>query len=321
MRHAAIDAELRAIGADDHRPLGRQCVKPARAGGQHLAVDRGVQPQEAVGLDAGVDQLEVGRQQRRNRIVSQFLDIATRIHQRVELVAQAKGVIETAERQTEAGRAAFHNRLLEQSFGLGAGKQQRNVLRARGLAEYRHVAGIAAECGNVRLHPFECGDLVHQAVITRRPALLLRQPAMRQKAEHAEPILDRHQHHALVGNARLDSPSAAACIITTAMNPNHHRALTRQRRRADVERQTILPGIAVIMRVPLIVVLDARRRLMRGIADALPRHHRLRRAPAILAGRRCRKGNALEDQRLDILAGSSLDHAAGYIDDRWRHGN
>src|SRR6476660_6732329 len=54
---------------------------------------------------------------------------------------------------------------LEQPFGAGHGEQRADAHRTSRLAEDGDVAGVAAEGGDVLLHPVQCGDLVEQAEI------------------------------------------------------------------------------------------------------------------------------------------------------------
>src|SRR3546814_3185622 len=77
------------------------------------------------------------------------------------------------------------------------------VWRARGFARDRDIVGIAAECTDIGLDPFQRFDLVEQPVIARHMIGRFRaQPRMRQIAEHAEAIVDRHDDHALFGELR-----------------------------------------------------------------------------------------------------------------------
>ena len=64
--------------------------------------------------------------------------------------------------------------------------QQSDILRAGRLPEDRDVVGIASEVRNVRLHPLQRGDLVHDAVIARGVLKRFRrQRRQRSEAENA----------------------------------------------------------------------------------------------------------------------------------------
>ena len=94
------------------------------------------------------------------------------------------------------------------------------------LAEDRDVAGIAAERRDVVLDPPQRRDLIEHAVVARRVAAgLARQLGMREEPEHAEPVVERDEHHALARErlavvARL---GAGAGLKAAAVNPHHHR--------------------------------------------------------------------------------------------------
>ena len=60
---------------------------------------------------------------------------------------------------------ALHDAALEQAACLRRSEQGEHALAAGGLAEDRHVAGIAAEGGDVVAYPLQRGDLVEQAEI------------------------------------------------------------------------------------------------------------------------------------------------------------
>ena len=55
---------------------------------------------------------------------------------------------------------------------------------ARGLAEHRHVAGIAAEGVDVLLHPLQRGELIAQSVVG--------DAGQRHEAERTDAVVARH---------------------------------------------------------------------------------------------------------------------------------
>ena len=70
-------------------------------------------------------------------------------------------------RQILQRRTALPNGFVEQALRQGRRHQQAHRLRAGRLAEDGDVAWIAAELGNIRLHPFQGRDLVKQTEVAR----------------------------------------------------------------------------------------------------------------------------------------------------------
>src|SRR3546814_7152264 len=74
---------------------------------------------------------------------------------------------------------------------------------------------------------------------------------MREPAERAEPVVDRHHHNAAFGQraAVIDRIAARPAGQRAAVDPHEHRRILRILRRPDVERQAVLahrrqvPGI------------------------------------------------------------------------------
>ena len=102
---------------------------------------------------------------------------------------------------------------------------------------------IAAERGDVALHPAQRRDLVEQAVVAGDvPRRLRAQRGMREIAEHAEAIVDRDDDHAALGEARavVQRLAAGARDERAAVDPDEHRRLARLGGRPDVERQAVL---------------------------------------------------------------------------------
>ena len=104
--------------------------------------------------------------------------------------------------------------------------------------------GIAAERGNVFLHPLETGDLIQQPVISRN---VIRgfgaQLRMREKTELPDAIVNADEHHAFLGQflaavARIGRGTGGE---TAAVNPDQHgnAVFCRFRRRPDIQIQTV----------------------------------------------------------------------------------
>ena len=64
--------------------------------------------------------------------------------------------------------AALSDCAVKQASCKGRGHEDANRYRTGGLTSDGYVLRVAAKGGNVPLNPFECGDLVHQAVVSGR---------------------------------------------------------------------------------------------------------------------------------------------------------
>jgi len=111
--------------------------------------------------------------------------------------------------------------------------------RTRGLASDGNIGGITAERGDVVLHPRQRANLVEQTVIARDALKGL--PAelrMREPAQHAEAVVDRHDHHAARGEALavVHRVATGAGLKRTAIDPDEDRCVPRIRGRPDVQR-------------------------------------------------------------------------------------
>lgn len=288
--------ELDLVGAEDHRlrlAAGNQRVGSL---GQHLAVDRRAQEGEAGPARGRFAERVLQIEQRDRRGGAQLGEVARRVGAFREFFTQLLGIGEAAVRHAEPRRAAFHDRLFEQSPRGGRGQQQRDVLRARAFADDRHVVGIATEPGDVVVHPLERGDLVHQPVIAARPALLGRELRRRQKAKHAEAVLHPDRDHALPRPVRIRRAARRARAVRAAVDPHHDRPLAGERGGADVERQAILARVEPFGAVPAFEVLQARGAIVRRVARASPRPHRLRCPPAQVRQRWGGVGDAAEHE-------------------------
>lgn len=135
------------------------------------------------------------------------------------LGGDAHGVVHPGPPARNAQGGALDNGALEQCRGFGRRHQVGDRVTACGLAEGRDPAGIAAECGDVALHPAEGFELVQQAQVGR-PAR-----AGCQEAEQPQPVGHRDHHHAVLGYQYRrveDGEVARSGGVGTAVDPHHH---------------------------------------------------------------------------------------------------
>ena len=136
---------------------------------------------------------------------------------------------------------------MEQSLALGRPDHGRDHDGSRRFTGDGHPPRIAAEGRDILLHPSERRLQVHHSVIARGVMRRLsRQFRMREKAEHAQPVVVGHHHRALPRQllsvvARL---GAGPSREPSAVGPHDHgQAIGRRFRRGpDVEVQAILAG-------------------------------------------------------------------------------
>jgi hypothetical protein len=151
-----------------------------------------------------------------------------------------------------------------------------------GLAEHRHVAGVAPERGGVAGHPPQRRLLVLQS---EGPRAL--QPGVPEGPKDPQPVIDRHHHHVTGGGEPAGVEEAAGPDGAVTVDPHHHRPRrlrTGDPRDNDVQAQTIL-GQAGHLGVGG-RLLRAHRTRTGGVSHLGPWGHRLRRPPAQLARRR-----------------------------------
>ena len=214
--------------------------------------------------------------------------------------------------------AALDDRFLEQTLGLRRRQQVQHAGAAGRFTEHGDIVRITAERGDVRFHPTERRDLIHQTVVAACVLRIRRsQRRVREETEPAEPIVQRHQHDAALREARtvVDRHRTGTQTERTAMYPHHHRTLSVERLSPDVQEQTTLVGGADVARAIAARRLRTRGAVMRRVVRFRPRLHRLRRTPSQRADRRCRIGNALEREHA-VLAGAHDRTGAGC--DHWR---
>jgi hypothetical protein len=148
---------LAQVGPGGHDPLHRQAAQV----GERTGAGRGAQHLAEQGADMGG---LVGRQQ-----------LAVADHR----------------------RAAFDDGLLHQPARERRSDQDGGILRAGRLAEYRDIGRIAAEPGDIVVHPAQGGDLIEDAVGARgiAPGFSPRL-GVADKAENAQPVVERDHDHA-----------------------------------------------------------------------------------------------------------------------------
>ncbi len=185
---------------------------------------------------------------------------------------------------------------------------------------------IAAERRDVLDHPVERGGLVEQAVISRSVVgRFLGQLRVREKSEHAEPVIAGHHDNALLGQsfAVVAEFIARAGRETSAKEPEHHAEffLAGILRRPHIQIEAVF-AIALVAKhhIRIDARLRAARRKLRAIAHAGPVRGRLRFAPAQIAHRRRGKRDAAINadravfaQRAVHVAVRRLHHARGHL--------
>ena len=227
-------------------------------------------------------------------------------------------VVRAAEGRTSR---RFAKSRLEQSF-----RQRRRAQHADGdaagrFAENRHLLRIAAERGDILLHPLEPRDHVQQAVIARDVVRGLgAQLRVREETQLPDAVGDADQHHALPGQllpavVRFGSGAGAE---SAAVDPNQHGDVVARgfRRRPDVQVQAVL---ARVHARAASAALHAPGAELGGLPHALPFRGGLRRAPAEVADRRRGERDAPVD-RQPVFGGplhqSALDlHGRGCLRD------
>ena len=186
---------------------------------------------------------------------------------------------------------------MEQAGGLRRVHQRVGFAAAAGLTEDRHVVGVTAEGGDVVAHPFQGHHQIHLAVVAGAAvAAFLAEFRMGDVAERAQPVVDGHQHHALLGKAvrvvvllRVGGQDRER----TAVEPDHHRQVVGVLGRGDVEVQRVFAHAAFVdaLQRP---VLGGLVRPLHRFAHTAPGIRDHRRAPAQLAQRRFGVGDAQE---------------------------
>src|SRR5581483_341845 len=112
------------------------------------------------------------------------------------------------------------------------------------LAEYRHVAGVAAEGSDVVAHPLQGKDGVEHAGVAAAAELRPADIGEVQVAEGVEAVVDRDYDDVVAPGqvgAAVPAFGAGPGGETAAVQPDHYRALAAiDLRRPDVEDQAVL---------------------------------------------------------------------------------
>src|SRR5690606_18165041 len=182
-------------------------------------------------------------------------------------------------------------------------------------ARDRHAFRVAAESGDVPLHPLERRVLVEQRVVAGRLVrALLGQLRMREQTEDAEPIVQGHRDDALLRHAGavITGLGTVARDETAAVDIDENRELfgSALRRCPYVQVEAVF---ADAVRAKDHVVEDAPLHALRAelgrLALALPILHRLRLAPAQIPDRRLREWNAFEDAEVLLFVDDADERA------------
>ena len=170
---------------------------------------------------------------------------------------------------------------------------------ARAFADDGDVGGIAAETGDVALHPLQRRDLIHQAVIAGKALVLVcgGKGGVGEGAEAAEPIVEADHHQPLLRQrrARIGGRRRSAIHEAAAIDPEQDRQLgAGAGGLPDIGVEAVLGRrgakrgrVAGEGKLHAVVAIGG------GFAHALPAGHGLGHAPAQVADRRRGEGNAL----------------------------
>ena len=156
-----------------------------------------------------------------------------------------------ASRSCISAEAALDDRAVEEAVRQSGGQERRHGHCASGLAANRHVIRVAAEAGDVLLHPFQSLDLVQGAVVAGNAVFaFLAQLGQGQEAKQVHTVLDAHHDDALrrqFGGVELHLGSVAM-VIAAAVDPNHDREqlIFRMLRCIDVQIQAIFADFRII---------------------------------------------------------------------------
>ena len=118
--------------------------------------------------------------------------------------------------------------LVEEAAGERRGHHVQHGFATGRLAEDRDVARVATEGLDVRLHPFEGGDLVEGAVVAGDAQVRLDgEFRVGEVAHEPEPVVDQDRDHAFLGQCRgcIERLAACAVLMVPAVDPDHHRQL------------------------------------------------------------------------------------------------
>lgn len=133
---------------------------------------------------------------------------------------------------------------MEKTLGRGHGEQRADFAASAGLAENRDVIGIAAELGDVPIHPAKGMHDVEHAYFARGSEIRAAQLRQIEEAEGVQPVINGHYNHvaaaAEIGSIFAGTRSRAV-LKMSAVAPEHHGALAPivEGGRPDVQHQAI----------------------------------------------------------------------------------
>ena len=203
--------------------------------------------------------------------------------------------------------AALHDGPLEEAFIFLAGHLGADAHAAGALTADGDVLRVAAEGRDVPLDPAGGALLIQETEVGGGVGIFCGDLRMAEEAEAVQPVADGDHHHAAAGDAfavKLHLGGVADLQSAAEVPDVHGEVLPPVRRRPDVEVQAVLghgelrvhgpfPGVDVLHRVAGAVGLHGDGPEVRREKIALPVLAGLGSTPAVLAHRRCGKGNAL----------------------------
>src|SRR5262245_29854769 len=112
------------------------------------------------------------------------------------------------------------------------------------MAEHRYLRRIAAELRDIRLHPFESGNLIQQPVVAGSVPAFATELRCCEEPERTHAIGDADEHHALLREVRavIEGRAGYAAVEAAAVDPRDDRQLVARRfgGSPDIEIQAVL---------------------------------------------------------------------------------
>ncbi len=302
--------EFVGVGSDQHRhprdpARGDGCH---RVDGQHLG--SGHRPGEPVGAEAHIGRrtFQPGRWQ-----CPQALRHRGRVGAaRLGGVVVADGLRGRPVRLRLAG-TALQDGGSEQPLRRGRDEVVAHRHRSGRLAGDGHLLRVAAEAGDVVVHPPQRRLLVGQAVVAG--FAIAAQRRMGQEAQRSQPVVDRDDDDVAPRGEPAGVVDVGAAVEEPApVDPHHDRPSgggRRAGRRPDVEVEAVLTGGPSEVRVEG-GVLDAAHPGLGGVAYSVPGRRWLRGLPAQRADRRRGVRDAAEQP--EIRADDAAYRSRGGLD-------
>src|SRR6185437_3855699 len=189
---------------------------------------------------------------------------------------------------------AFCDNAAQETSSSRAHHESRFLVGAAGLSEEGHVAGISPQHGNVRVHPFQCGDDVQEAIVPGRTRLFC-ELRMCQPPERSYPIVEGNDDNSLLGQPV--TPVKPRRTGTTETSPT-----------VDIDHYgkplISFPGRGPYIQVKTVLAVTLHHPRQRGallhaggfesrcIEHTAPSRWRPRRSPAQIPYGRCSKRNS-----------------------------